>query len=64
MHFYFDRDAEAFDTPQQYADDHECDEGEEFTLIATEVLGANTYRIIEGVPTLIAIAQPKGTEQL
>ncbi|MDD5272177.1 MAG: hypothetical protein PHU14_05610 [Methylovulum sp.] len=60
MHLYIEREAQAFESPQQYADDYELSEGDEFALMAVEVLGLNTYRIIGGVPTLVAIAQVTG----
>ncbi|MFZ2452586.1 MAG: hypothetical protein WAW36_18925 [Methylovulum miyakonense] len=62
MQMYFDINADVCESPAQWAEDEELEEGEEFKLISVEVLGANTYKIINGVPMLIAIAQPEGVE--
>lgn len=62
MHIYIDRDVAVYESPTQYSEDESFnDEGDEFTLLTVEVIGANTYKIIDGVPRLIAIAQAIGT---
>lgn len=61
MRIYVDKDVAVFESPSQYAADELFDdEGDEFTLLTVEVVGANTYRIINGVPVLAAIAQAVG----
>lgn len=62
MQIYVDRDVAVFNSPAEYANDEFLnEEGDEFTLLSVEILGANTYRIINGVPVLVAIAQAVGT---
>jgi hypothetical protein len=61
MHIYLDPNVEVAESALQYAQDNCIDtEGEVFQVLVVDVIGANTYKIENGKPMLVAIAQPNG----
>jgi hypothetical protein len=62
MHIYLHGHSEPYDSPAEYAKQEELAEGEEFELIAIDVIASNTYRIINGKPELVKTAVPTGIE--
>jgi hypothetical protein len=60
MHIYIDTCTSVIASPEDHLAFEEYSEGEEFTLLAVDVLGANTYRVTDGKPVLVKIALPVG----
>jgi hypothetical protein len=60
MHVYIDPLTGVWNTPAEHQAIEEYKEGQEFTLLSIDVIAANTYRIVNGVPELVKTAQPSG----
>jgi hypothetical protein len=51
---------EATDSPEMYANENACEEGEEFALLRVTVISRSIYRVVNGKPIQVAIAFPEG----